>query len=136
VHPPLSAPPFRFDPFRLMPEEIHSRLLNGLCKPLSAVLSGTFKTLKFPNLCHLFSNLMARYPIGEVFAGLTVFEAVVGFFAKGLRETGDFSGAGDNFGGGFWFAKTMHPVFFGKCRFGFSWRFVVRSTSARGISCR
>jgi hypothetical protein len=72
-------------------------------------------------------------PINEVFAGLTVFEAVVEFFAEGSWETADFSGAGHN--GGFWFAKTMQLVFFGKCRFGFSWRFVVLSTSARGISC-
>ena len=72
-------------------------------------------------------------PIGEVAGEFTVFEAVVEFFAKGLRETGDFSGAGHS-GGGFWFAKTIHPVFFGKCRFRFSWPFVALSTAARGIS--
>ena len=75
----------------------------------------------------------AVQPISEVAGEFTVFEAVIEFFAQGLREAGDFSGAGHS--GGFWFAKTMHPVFFGKCRFGFSWRFVVLSTSARGISC-
>jgi hypothetical protein len=29
-------------------------------------------------------------------------------------------------------AETLQPIFFGKCRSGFSWRFVVLSTSARG----